>query len=57
MIVPLQDLFFKGADTFRGFARSGVGPQQIGNDGVLDSIGGQTYAIGTVELNFPRRHP
>ena len=51
--VPLQDLFFKGADSFRGFARSGIGPKQIGNDGVLDSIGGQTYAIGTVEVNFP----
>ncbi|MBK8771570.1 MAG: outer membrane protein assembly factor BamA [Rhizobiales bacterium] len=51
--VPLQDLFFKGADSFRGFARSGLGPKQTGNDGVLDSIGGQTYAIGTVEVNFP----
>jgi outer membrane protein insertion porin family len=50
---PLQDRFFKGADTFRGFARSGVGPQQIGNDGALDSIGGNTYAIGTLETTFP----
>ena len=25
--VPLQDRFFKGADSFRGFAQSGVGPQ------------------------------
>jgi outer membrane protein insertion porin family len=51
--VPLQDRFFKGGDTFRGFAKSGVGPHQIGNDGVSDAIGGQSYAIGTVELNFP----
>ncbi len=51
--VPLQDLYFKGGDSFRGFARSGVGPVQIANDGSYDSIGGQTYAIGTVELNFP----
>jgi outer membrane protein insertion porin family len=51
--VPLQDRFFKGADTFRGFAKSGVGPQQTGNDGVLDSIGGDTYAIGTLETTFP----
>jgi len=51
--VPLQDRFFKGADTFRGFAMSGVGPRQIGNDGETDAIGGQTYAIGTVEMNFP----
>lgn len=51
--IPLQDRFFKGADSFRGFARSGVGPMQRGNDGDLDSIGGTTYAIGTVEVNFP----
>ncbi|MBC8038083.1 MAG: outer membrane protein assembly factor BamA [Rhizobiales bacterium] len=51
--VPLQDRFYKGADTFRGFAQSGVGPRQIGNDGDKDSIGGQTYAIGTVEVTFP----
>ena len=51
--VPLQDRFFKGADTFRGFAVSGVGPRQVGNDGDTDSIGGRTYAIGTVEVSFP----
>ena len=51
--VPLQDRFFKGADSFRGFAQSGVGPRQIGNDGLMDSIGGNTYAIGTLEATFP----
>ena len=51
--VPLQDRFFKGADSFRGFAQSGVGPRQIGNDGVTDAIGGNTYAIGTLEATFP----
>jgi outer membrane protein insertion porin family len=51
--VPLQDRYFKGADTFRGFGASGIGPKQIGNDGKYDSIGAQTYAIGTVELTFP----
>jgi outer membrane protein insertion porin family len=51
--VPVQDRFFKGADSFRGFAISGVGPRQVGNDGRGDAIGGQTYAIGTVEVNFP----
>ncbi len=51
--VPLQDRFFMGADTFRGFAKSGIGPRQIGNDGETDAIGGQTYAIGTVEMSFP----
>jgi outer membrane protein insertion porin family len=51
--VPLQDRFFKGADTFRGFAQSGVGPRQVTNSGGMDSIGANTYAIGTAELNFP----
>jgi outer membrane protein insertion porin family len=51
--IPLQDRFFKGSDSFRGFAKSGLGPKQVGNDGQLDSIGAKTYAIGTVELNFP----
>ena len=51
--VPLQDRFFKGADSFRGFATAGVGPRQRGNDGDTDAVGGQTYAIGTVEMTFP----
>jgi outer membrane protein insertion porin family len=51
--VPLQDKFFKGGDSFRGFSNSGVGPRQIGNDGLNDSIGAQDYAIGTIEAQFP----
>ncbi len=51
--VPFQDRFFHGSETFRGFASSGVGPRQIGNDGVTDAIGGTSYAIGTVEAIFP----
>jgi outer membrane protein insertion porin family len=51
--VPFQDRFFKGSESFRGFASSGVGPMQIGNDGETDSIGAQSYAIGTVEAIFP----
>lgn len=51
--VPLQDRFFKGSDSFRGFAQAGIGPRQIANDGSTDAIGAENYAIGTVELNFP----
>jgi len=50
---PLQDRFFKGGDTFRGFAVAGVGPRQRSNDGNTDAIGGRTYAIGTLEMTFP----
>ena len=51
--VRLQDRFFKGAESFRGFAQSGVGPRQIGNDGDTDAIGAESYAIATAELTFP----
>ncbi len=51
--VPILDRFFRGAESFRGFERSGVGPRQIAPDGDSDSIGGQTYAIGTIEVTFP----
>jgi outer membrane protein insertion porin family len=51
--VRLEDRFFKGADTFRGFKQSGVGPRQERNGGGTDAIGGQSYALGTVEVNFP----
>jgi len=52
--VPILDRFFKGGDTLRGFARSGIGPRQRNEfNGELDSIGAQTYAIGTVEVTFP----
>ncbi len=51
--VPLQDRFYKGSDTFRGFAQSGVGPRQTNNAGGNDAIGAQTYMIGTAEVNFP----
>ena len=51
--VSLQDRFFKGGDSFRGFAPGGLGPEQVGNNGGLYSIGANDYAIGTVEASFP----
>ncbi len=51
--VPVVDRFFMGGDTFRGFAQSGVGPRMLAPNGSSDSIGGQTYGIGTVEVTFP----
>jgi outer membrane protein insertion porin family len=52
--VPVQDRFFRGGDSLRGFAKSGIGPRQVnGATGNVDAIGGQTYALGTVEVNFP----
>jgi outer membrane protein insertion porin family len=52
--VPIIDRYFKGADSFRGFARAGVGPRMDSPSGIRnDAIGGKTYAIGTVEVTFP----
>jgi outer membrane protein insertion porin family len=51
--VPLQDRFFKGADSFRGFAQSGLGPRQNSNGGGTDAIGAESYAIATAEVTFP----
>ena len=52
--VPVIDRYFRGNATFRGFERSGVGPRQLNlGTGQNDAIGGQTYAIGTVEVTFP----
>ena len=51
--VNVQDRFFKGSESFRGFASAGVGPVQQGNNGAFQSIGADDYAIGTIEANFP----
>jgi outer membrane protein insertion porin family len=51
--VRLQDRFFRGGDTFRGFQQAGVGPRQRTNSSGTDAVGGMTYAIGTVEATFP----
>ncbi len=48
--VRINDRFFVGGTNMRGFERGGLGPR----DGVTgDSLGGNTYGVGTVELTFP----
>jgi outer membrane protein insertion porin family len=46
--VEAVDAFFKGGETVRGFASSGIGPRDDG-----DAIGGNIFYAGTVELRFP----
>ena len=48
--VRLNDRFFKGGTSFRGFERAGVGPRDLRTD---DAIGAQAFAIGTVALVMP----
>ncbi len=55
--VRLEDRFFRGGDTFRGFALAGVGPRELYADGIglggNSSVGADAYAIGSAELRMP----
>lgn len=58
--VRINDRFFKGGSTFRGFETAGLGPRIVqidSNTGEVltagDSLGGQFFAIGTAEVSFP----
>jgi outer membrane protein insertion porin family len=54
--VRINDRFYKGGNTFRGFQTAGLGPRDTTNvstNGQGDALGGRAYAIGTVELTIP----
>jgi outer membrane protein insertion porin family len=48
--IAIQDRFFIGGDTFRGFKTGGIGPRDITTD---DALGGNTFGTGSVALQFP----
>ena len=48
--VRLNDRFFKGGSSFRGFERAGVGPRDLVS---TDSLGAQAFAIGTASISVP----
>lgn len=52
--IRINDRFFKGGNTFRGFETAGMGPRDLTTN---DSLGGNFYAIGTVELTLPNGLP
>ena len=52
--VRINDRFFKGGNTFRGFQTAGIGPRDTTSG---DALGGNLYAIGTIELNVPNGLP
>ncbi|HRE60585.1 MAG TPA: outer membrane protein assembly factor BamA [Micropepsaceae bacterium] len=54
--VRINDRFFKGGSSFRGFENSGVGPRDTASLS-QDAVGGQFYAISTFELTFPNYLP
>ncbi len=49
-IPRLNNLFFIGGDTLRGFAVGGIGPRDANT---TDALGGLYYYTGTSELSFP----
>ncbi len=50
--VRINDRFYKGGNSFRGFEVAGLGPRD--NTGQrTDALGGKAYAIGSVELSVP----
>ncbi|MFC5344463.1 outer membrane protein assembly factor BamA [Brevundimonas staleyi] len=52
--VRINDRFFKGGNSFRGFANAGMGPRDLATN---DSLGGNFYAVGSVELTVPNGLP
>jgi outer membrane protein insertion porin family len=50
--VRINDRFYKGGTTFRGFQTAGIGPRDL-NLGRTDALGGKIYAIGSAELTVP----
>lgn len=56
--IQLNDRFFKGSSTFRGYDNSGIGPRRmiLQADGTQireRALGGNAYGIATAEVSFP----
>ena len=48
--IRIFDRYFIGGNTLRGFESGGVGPRDTSTD---DALGGQQFASGSVEVEFP----
>ncbi len=48
--VEINERFFLGGSTLRGFSKSGVGPRDSTTD---DALGGNYFYRGTAEMSFP----
>ncbi|HEY0281777.1 MAG TPA: outer membrane protein assembly factor BamA, partial [Rhizomicrobium sp.] len=53
MTIPIQERYFKGGDSFRGFKLAGIGPRDITVSGDAGAVGGDFFAIGTAEVRLP----
>lgn len=52
--VQINERFFLGSRTLRGFEYAGLGPRDLSTD---DALGGNVFYRGTVELGFPTGLP
>ncbi|HEV7227943.1 outer membrane protein assembly factor BamA [Brevundimonas sp.] len=52
--VRINDRFFKGGNSFRGFETAGMGPRDLLT---TDALGGNFYLVGTVEVTVPNGLP
>ncbi len=52
----INERYFLGGDTLRGFQYAGVGPRDITNAN-QDALGGDSYARGSLELTMPTPLP
>ncbi|MGE4350952.1 MAG: outer membrane protein assembly factor BamA, partial [Bdellovibrionales bacterium] len=54
--VRINDRFFLGGDTLRGFSYAGIGPRDL-TDGADDALGGNSFVRGSLEVSFPTFMP
>lgn len=52
--VRINDRFFKGGNSFRGFENAGMGPRDLRTN---DALGGNFYAVASAELTLPNGLP
>ncbi|MBU6475288.1 MAG: outer membrane protein assembly factor BamA, partial [Alphaproteobacteria bacterium] len=52
--VRINERFFIGGDTLRGFADAGIGPRDFASE---DALGGNRYYRGSLQLQFPTGLP
>lgn len=55
--VRINERFFKGGDSFRGFQIAGIGPRDVAVPGNSGAIGGNVYAIGSINVRVPNFLP
>jgi outer membrane protein insertion porin family len=51
--VPINQRFFEGGDSFRGFKLAGIGPRDIDAPVDQGALGGNVFAIGTLAARLP----